>query len=367
MSQISYLTTVADRHDTVPVLLRKLSQKLGVPARRTDSEYDTMFRLLRDGSWSLGTPLNYVNIAAHRRNIDPTPARHDSLQMLYYKFGMRTGFVIEGNMFLKRETIELALAAANAVIPPTPPTPPDPDFVSFVTRAGLTDGAQIAAVEQHIADLKLISAWSSAVAIYLFVGGTAAAHSENLKSASYPITWGGTVTHDANGITGSANGVGDTGVPANALSQNDGMISLYFRSLPAVGTQIDCGYDGAVNFTRMAHSVSGSLNNTRWAVNDLTNNARTKTFSLGLNTAFRRNATEIVARNSGGSSVFAANSSAPADRTFHILAQDAAPVPSGFSTANLSYFWIGAGLTDEQLTAYDASVQAFQTALGRAV
>jgi len=62
--------------------------------------------------------------------------------------------------------------------------------------------------------------WSKFRAVYPFVGGAATAHSINLVSpTTNQITWFGTVTHNATGITGDGTtGYGSTGIGWNTMS-----------------------------------------------------------------------------------------------------------------------------------------------------
>jgi hypothetical protein len=108
----------------------------------------------------------------------------------------------------------------------------DADAQDFFTRAGITDATQKSAVNTLVLDLKAASIWTPMKAIYPFVGGTSSAHSHNLKSSSYQITWSGTVTHDSNGITGNGTtGYGDTGLNASTqLTVNSSAIGIYSRT-----------------------------------------------------------------------------------------------------------------------------------------
>jgi len=82
---------------------------------------------------------------------------------------------------------------------------------SFVSRSGISDATQIAAVTALVTSARVHGWWDLCDIIYPFVGGTAGTHAQNLKSSSFTITWNGTVTHNANGITGDgATGFGDT-------------------------------------------------------------------------------------------------------------------------------------------------------------
>ncbi len=91
----------------------------------------------------------------------------------------------------------------------------NPDAVAFINAAGITDPQQKNAINTMVNALQDSGLWSISYAIYPLVGGTATTHKYNLidpqdTDAAYRIVWSGTVTHNANGITGSANGLGDT-------------------------------------------------------------------------------------------------------------------------------------------------------------
>jgi hypothetical protein len=68
--------------------------------------------------------------------------------------------------------------------------------------------------------------------LYPFVGGNAIAHSFNLANpGTGRITWSGTVTHDANGITGNGTtGGGDTGVALGGTNPYLVSAGVYCRS-----------------------------------------------------------------------------------------------------------------------------------------
>src|SRR6185295_17394845 len=105
---------------------------------------------------------------------------------------------------------------------------------SFIDRAGITSAAQIAALNTLVLAAKTNGWWDKCDLIYPFVGGTAQAHAQNLKSESFTITWNGAVTHDANGITGDgATGYGDTGyVPSSSgqVTLNSAHLGIYRRN-----------------------------------------------------------------------------------------------------------------------------------------
>lgn len=114
-------------------------------------------------------------------------------------------------------------------------SPFDPDAQAFFTAAGITNPTQQSAVNTFVLGLKAASLWSKLSALYPFVGGTASAHSFNLKDpAQFQITWAGTVTHNANGITGDGStGFGNTGISIPTLSQYDFQFGCYSRAFPS--------------------------------------------------------------------------------------------------------------------------------------
>lgn len=106
------------------------------------------------------------------------------------------------------------------------------ESLDFFTRTGISNTLQKLAINDLVVNAKGKGWWTGADAIYPFIGGTAAQHAQNLKSSSYTITWGGTVTHGATGITGNGStGYGDTTFnPRTAggnYSQNSAMIFVY--------------------------------------------------------------------------------------------------------------------------------------------
>ena len=123
-------------------------------------------------------------------------------------------------------------------IPPTPtPIPPTPtptsstdsDAQAFITAAGITDPTQQSAINTLVVGLKTDGLWSSMMAIYPFVGGTASSHKYNLKdprdlNAAYRLTFYGGWGHGSYGIAGnSTNTYADT----NIVNYNLGQMGAY--------------------------------------------------------------------------------------------------------------------------------------------
>jgi hypothetical protein len=109
----------------------------------------------------------------------------------------------------------------------------DADAVSFFGRASITDLRQKGAISDFVVALKTHNLWTNLHAAYPFVGDNAAAQAINLISGNYTIAWHGTVTHDANGITGdAATGYGDTGYNPAAMQTTNSASFYVFQRLP---------------------------------------------------------------------------------------------------------------------------------------
>src|SRR3954470_4266935 len=86
----------------------------------------------------------------------------------------------------------------------------DTDATAFVTAASITDRAQKAAVNHYVRRLKFTGIWTKTIAVYPFIGATAAAHKFNLRNpadtdVAFRMIFSGTWTHDVNGGNAVAN------------------------------------------------------------------------------------------------------------------------------------------------------------------
>lgn len=87
---------------------------------------------------------------------------------------------------------------------------------AFLVAAGITDPTITSAINTLVNDLVGYGIWNKMLAIYPFVGGTAATHKLNLKDpadtdAAFRLAFSGGLTHNANGVTGnSVNGTANT-------------------------------------------------------------------------------------------------------------------------------------------------------------
>lgn len=241
----------------------------------------------------------------------------------------------------------------------------DADATAFFTAAGITDGTQKSAVNQLVLDLKAATVWTKMKIIYPFVGGDATKHSYNLKNpANFQITWGGTVTHNANGYTGDGStGYGATGfIPSTDMSAESAYVGVWSKT-NASGEYIDIGAnDGS----------GGCFCKTRAAGGDLT---------------FRINTGDVTAGTADSIGYFAASQVAgPLSKLYE---DGSAITPAvnhgdyrtgyaltvgclnnsgtnyGYSARNIAGIVVGDGLTDAEHTAVYNALAAMQTTLGR--
>lgn len=228
----------------------------------------------------------------------------------------------------------------------------DPAVASFLSRTGITNPTQKNAISALVAELKVESIWDKFFAIYPFVGGTSATHAENLVDVTFPITWTGSATHNANGVTSSAGVYGDTGIATNAFPSGNLSFGVYSRTSSSIASKdIDATIGGIfIRYTdnntytdnyeatgRIVSSVADSLG--------LFSSSRT---SNALHTAYR-NATSI-GTTTGAQGTLTAH-------TFIV----------GNTTRNLAFAYIAQGFSGAEMSVLYTAVQTFQTSLGRQV
>lgn len=241
----------------------------------------------------------------------------------------------------------------------------DTDASDFFSRSGITDGGQKTAVNNFVLALKAANIWPKLHALYPFVGGTANAHRENLISSSYQISWQGTPTHNANGVTGNGtDAYGNSGyIPSTNGTANSTSLGVYNRTngtenAPSIGaahTSLGSQLLITVKYSDGNGYFDNTYPNSRIGVSiadplGLFSSSRT---SGSLHTAYR-NSTSVGTEAS-------AQGPLP-DQQTRILASYA-----GFSALNISLAFIGLGLSGAEISSLYSANQAFQTALSRQV
>jgi hypothetical protein len=248
----------------------------------------------------------------------------------------------------------------------------DPDAAAFFSAAGITNGTQKSAVNELVLTLKDESLWTLMHALYPYVGGSASPHSYNLKNpADFQITWSGSITHDSNGVTGDGStGYGDTGLsPLAELDQESCGLTVYLRTATSATFTDDIGsnensgtaeFDIRQQLTNMQVRMCG--NDTAFTDADV--------IAAGCYIASRTSSTLCKIFHNGvegGSNTGSDAGNTLSSGNIFVLATGVSGTASAFSPRNQALAAVHAGLSDAQALAFYTAIQAFQTALGRAV
>lgn len=253
--------------------------------------------------------------------------------------------------------------------------PVDTDAAAFIAAGSITDDTQETAINELTLALKGSNVsgtgtlWSKLFAIYPFVGGNATAHSKDLKGA-HNGTFGGSPTHDANGITGNAtNAYFDTGFAPTAFgSLTSQFIYVYNRTATPtnagrlMGSQDGSSYRSSLNFESTSLRIDG-LNRANYATVLLAHNNDARghisaTIVGGLNQTLSLN---------GTSQTSAVTATGRSTLTFRVLCDNYNNTVDSPTNANIAFNAYGESLDATERAAFRAIVDAFQTALGRKV
>jgi hypothetical protein len=257
----------------------------------------------------------------------------------------------------------------------------DSDAQAFITAVESTGVTLSTTIKDAVNGLELAVkaiGRSKFKAVYPLVGGTAAAQARNLinpadSNAAHRITWAGTLTHNANGVTGDgASGYGDLNYnPSTAgMTTSSAHISAYVRACTANNGNGNAVI-GAKESTNEVLLVSDFANLTYAS---LFNN----TDYLNQSPTTGRTGMFVVSRQSSSSAKFWRNGTlleevtgAPGDlpngKTLLLNQAEGNTPQAAFSDANVAFVSLGSALSDADETALRNAVVAFQTALGRNV
>jgi hypothetical protein len=208
-------------------------------------------------------------------------------------------------------------------------------------------------------------------ALYPFVGGTSTSTSYNLKNtAQYQIAWNGGWTWNSNGVTGSANGYGNTGFnPNTAFSTNNSAhLSLYVRNNSASSSYVDFGSTNGVGgstalnsaFTNSALSLIHNGNTGISAAN-----TNTQGFYLGSRTT--ASVHKLFKNTAQIGSTDTTSAGTRPNFNLYLGAYNVSNSPLYYTNRQYAFASIGDGLTDTEAANFYTAVQAFQTTLGRSI
>lgn len=255
----------------------------------------------------------------------------------------------------------------------------DPDTYKFIYANGMTDPAQINAVNYLVTDLKRIGVWSKMKALYPFAGGTATTHKYNLKDprdldAAYRIAFAGGLTHSSNGILpDGASGHGNTYFNPSVVFSDSlfGHLAFYSRTDGDTATRYSIGgtVNGGGNFS-MHLKVGGTsvfVGDRPGVSYRVAQGANTVSQGLFVGTQQTTNIKVFKNGNLVGSNTSVAIDRLLANSYVGLFSLYQSGSPAYYDHKECAYASIGDALTDLEITNLYAVVQQYQTLLGRQV
>jgi len=243
----------------------------------------------------------------------------------------------------------------------------DPDAQAFISAYSISDPTQQTAVNQLTKDLKSSGLWDDAEVILPFVGGTAASHRGDLKTATNKVTWYGGITHNSNGVKfNGTTGYGDVDWSASAGNLYDRSFTQYLRNVSTDSTKTWQGiFDGTNVFGTQSPIVAGNLgyavglNTLGGVASPILYGQQVATVTSGTN-ASKYYSTDVVIQSS------TANAS-PTSGKFFIGALNSGGSAILFGDQGLGFVMLGKHLTQAKITSLNTILTTYNTTLGRNV
>jgi hypothetical protein len=246
------------------------------------------------------------------------------------------------------------------------------EATAFFARASITDATQQAAVNGYVKALKHAGLWTKMTALYPFVGGTAAAHAQNLISSSHTITWFGGMTHDSMGATATNGGVGygNTGINVNTLNTLNFHLSAYPTTDFAPGCDLMGSFSTVQGIMGIEGNFQASGGSLTYDCNSLSEGRLAASYvnTLSHHIVSRTSATSGIGYNRGAEKAAKTTTCTNPSWSSNLII-----FGRNDNGAWLHYYGtmcmasIGKGLTGAEARAFYNATQNFQLALGRAI
>lgn len=250
----------------------------------------------------------------------------------------------------------------------------DADAQAFIDATGITDATQKTAINDLVVAAKAHGWWVKCSAIYPMVGGTATTCKYNLKNpldtdAAFRLSFVNTPTISGNGVdwNGTTQYANTFLNPSTVLTANDTHISCYLRE-DIAGLMADIGADVASadqffiypRFSTSLLSYQYDFSSRAVALNSS---------STGYFLCSRVSNTDHVVYKNGSS--LGSNSTATATTmpncNFFLGATNFNGTAGDYSSREMAFATIGAGISSSIQGDMYTDIQAFQTAIGRNV
>lgn len=268
----------------------------------------------------------------------------------------------------------------------------DADAQAFITAANITDATQKTAINTLVSDLKSNNLYTKINAFWPIVGGASASHKYNLVNpldtdAAFRLTYNGTITHDANGMSGNAlsSTYCDTHFAPNIVwgATGDGSIMMY-TGTTSTGDKIDMGVynDGQLSFTQYFQSVpalKGGMRN-NYFENPGGNTSNVPGFHAQTSGASGTNvvaklyvgatAVQVLSQAEGTMQPWPPTGGTSTNCTLTIMGQRAWPANSIGNNSDRRFQTVAlfnSRLSDAEISTLKSLVDTFQTTLGRNV
>ena len=240
----------------------------------------------------------------------------------------------------------------------------DSDAQAFFTAAGITSTTEKDAWNTFVNSAKASGYYSKFYYFYPFIGGDSTKHSYNaINTANYQMTWGGTITHNSNGVTAGASAKGSTGFNSGSFfTTTSAHIGVYLNQTGLSGIDIIL-IDAALGINAIVYN---------------TTSGGTAGFLNGKDTPYTSLSSGLVVANlfddAGDGYVELYNNSTLVSSTYMGTNSPASGteliyfgtyLPIYGSTANLRAAWAAQSFTSAQMTAFNTHLQTFQTSLSR--
>ena len=247
----------------------------------------------------------------------------------------------------------------------------DADAATFLAAASISQtSTEGIATNALVKQLKADAVWDELRAAYPVIGGNSTAHSKDLKG-TYNATFGAGVTHDANGITGTAASTSwlNTGINVSAISAKDS-IGMYAYSKTSAWTDSGRLFGTSATNGRLYISRSGTTLLGHGPCSGTLNTASVTSVSdyKGHYWWGRTSSTSATIRfNNSSQTVTDASNTAPIEPITFLGMNAGSGTVSNPTNANLAFCAVTTGNIDAtKWTALKAAVDAFETAIVRA-